>query len=105
MKIDRLKLYEYIFEQHQTITAPQHFLRYVKVLLDKSDNDLNREHIHTRTWMAQTIQLNERTLGSYEQAWEALGWLEQKNPKSGNPATRKLGKRFDILRQCGKIER
>ena len=105
MKIDRLKLYEYIFEQHQTITAPQHFLRYVKVLLDKSGNDLDCEHIHTRTWMAQTLQLNERTLGGYEQAWEALGWLEQTNLKAGNPATRKLGKRFDILRQSGKIER
>lgn len=105
MKIDRIKLYEHLFDHHQTITAPHHFFRYVKILLDKSEDNLDREHIHTRTWMAQTLKINERTLGGYEASWEALGWLEQTNPKAGNPATRRLGKRFDIFRQSGKIER
>ncbi len=97
MRLDRLRIYEYTIENAVHIQAPQHFFRYVKILLDRSHDDIFWNHDHLRTWMAQKLCVNDRTLGSYEDAWEANGWLEKANPKNGLPQTRKLGKRFQAL--------
>ena len=97
MRLDRLYIYEYMIDNAAQIQSPGHFFRYVKILLDRSCDDVLWKHDHLRTWMAAQLQVNERTLGSYEDAWEANGWLEKENPKNGLPQTRKLGIRFQRL--------
>jgi hypothetical protein len=97
MKMKRIIIYNFMIDNAHLIQAPQHFFRYVKILLDRSNDYIDFSHDHNRKWMAAQLGITDKTLEKFENGWHAGDWIERANPKSGLPQIRILGEKFKNL--------